>query len=255
MKKILIVEEKTRSDSGIELLLSEAGFKTYVSAGNEDGIEIAINYQPDLIICNIEKIEDGLNVLKELSANASTAVIPKIFLSKLPDICIMRRAMEMGTDDFISYPLEEYSLVAAIQKIFYKRELIKEDLVIKLSTSFGDETNPKIKNDHILIKIGNKLKFVKFAKIVVICAQKEYSQVVTTDNCKIIVRKSLRNWLDILPSQSFLQIHRATIVNMEFVEKIVKTNTRSYEVYLKHIVEPFPLSQRFANIMRKTFPS
>lgn len=255
MKKVLIVEEKSGPENGIATELIDAGFKTYISAGDEDGVEIAVNYQPDLIICNTKKKEDGFNVLQQLRANESTDTLPIIFLTKEFDNAVFRKAMELGADDYLAYPIETKILVSSINALFSKREKLKEKLILQLSASFGDEEQPHKKNDHILVKIGNKLKFVRFNCIVVITALKEYSQVITNDNCRIVVRKSLRNWEDLLPGQSFLRIHRATIVNMDYVEKIEKTSQRSYEVHLKNIDEPFQLSQRFANIMRKTFPS
>ena len=57
-----------------------------------------------------------------------------------------------------------------------------------------------------------------------------------------------------LPAHRFLQIHRSTIINIEAIQKIEKVKDRTYVVYLDGIEEPFDLSQRFANVMRRTFP-
>ena len=114
-------------------------------------------------------------------------------------------------------------------------------------------SNHSKKIDHILIKIGANLKLIEFSRIVCISALKEYSKVTTDDGCKIVVRKSIRNWVETLPAKDFLRIHRATIVNMLFLDKIEKAGFRSYNVYLKNISTPFPISQRYGNIMKKTF--
>lgn len=255
LKKILIIENAAACESGTESVLTEAGYKTYTSAGDKDGIEIACHYHPDLIICNAKTHEDGFKTLEFLCSDSSTETIPIIFIADTYDKTKMRKAMELGADDYLTKPLDINSLKRAIQTVFKKREALKQKMILNLSASFGDEENEPVKNDHILIKIGTKLKFIKYTNIVCINALKEYSQVITSDNCKITVRKSLRNWMELLPPKAFLRIHRATIVNMEYVEKIVKTNSRSYEVYLQIIKDPFQLSQRFANIMRKSFPS
>jgi two-component system LytT family response regulator len=134
--------------------------------------------------------------------------------------------------------------------------------VHKLKASFTSQTNyfeeeanqPQI-DDHILIKIGNKLKLIKFSEIVCITALKEYSKLTTKDNCKIVVRKSLKNWMSLLPAKCFLQIHRATIINIDYIEKIVKTNERTYTVNLINVQESFDISHRYANIIRHKFPT
>ncbi len=256
MKKILVIEEKLKTEhSETAEVLSGAGYKTYISAGDKDGIEIAINYQPDLIICNMICHNQSLKVLRQLCADNLTATIPIIFLSDESNIKAMRQAMELGADDFFSRPFEFGSLVKSVQRLFNKREQIKENIVLQLSSSFGDEVKMPRKNDHILVKIGTKLKFVKFANILYIKSLKEYSKVVTTEKCAVVVRKSLCDWVSLLPAQSFLRIHRSTIVNIDYIDRIVKTSLRSHEVYIEGVEEPFQISHRFANAMRKSFPS
>ena len=256
MKKILVIEEKLRTENSETAdALTDAGYNTYISAGDKDGIEIAVNYQPDLIICNLVCHDHGLKVLKQLFDNNLTAAIPLIFLSDECEIKSMRQAMELGADDFFSRPLDYKSLVNSVQRLFDKRELLRESILSQLSTSFGDEMKTPRTNNHILVKIGTKLKFVKFTNILYIASLKEYSKVVTIERCAIVVRKSLSDWISLLPAQSFLRIHRSTIVNIEYIDRIVKTSLRSHEVYLEGVEEPFQISQRFANAMRKSFPS
>jgi DNA-binding LytR/AlgR family response regulator len=84
---------------------------------------------------------------------------------------------------------------------------------------------------------------------------KEYSKIKTNDNLEILVRKSMRNWVKLLPSNSFLRIHRATIININFIDKISQTNSRIYTVSLKGIKDTFDFSYRYANIMRRSFPT
>ena len=65
----------------------------------------------------------------------------------------------------------------------------------------------------------------------------------------------MRNWVKVLPAKSFLRIHRATIINLEYVDKISQANGRTYTVSLKGVKDTFDFSYRYANVMRQTFPS
>jgi len=65
----------------------------------------------------------------------------------------------------------------------------------------------------------------------------------------------MKCWEDMLPAKKFLRIHRATIINVEAIQKVVKIKERTYVVYLKSLKEPLEFSQRYYNVMRKTFPS
>ncbi len=165
-----------------------------------------------------------------------------------------RKVMDIGADDYLPVELLEKSLLSSVNRRLDKVSMIKASLNNQ-TNYFEEETGQPQSDDHILIKIGNKLKLVKFADIVCITALKEYSKLTTKDNCKIVVRKSLKNWISLLPAKCFLQIHRATIINIDCIEKIVKTNDRTYTVNLLNISESFDISHRYANIIRHKFPT
>jgi DNA-binding LytR/AlgR family response regulator len=55
----------------------------------------------------------------------------------------------------------------------------------------------------------------------------------------------MKEWDARLPSQQFLRIHRSTIINMEFIDKVEEWFNYSFRVYLKGLEEPFVLSRRY----------
>ena len=162
--------------------------------------------------------------------------------------------MDAGIDDFVPVNFLEVSLVNSINNRINKIEKMKESIQNNLN-SFEENSKLEKDDDHVLVKIGNKLKLVEYSEIVCITALKEYSKIITKDNYKIVVRKSLKRWVKTLPAKSFLRIHRATIININYIEEIVKTNERTYTVHLKNIKESFDFSHRYANLMRRTFPA
>ena len=54
-------------------------------------------------------------------------------------------------------------------------------------------------------------------------------------------------------SKNFLQIHRATIINTAFIDRIEIQAEKNYLVYLKTHEEPFTISQRYAKKLTKKF--
>ena len=136
--------------------------------------------------------------------------------------------------------------------------LKKHEAVKNKYTKFGvdrfeeDEKDAE-HDDHILVKIGNRLNFIKFSEIICVTALKEYSKINLENGKKIVVRKPLKKWTQVLPDDIFIQIHRATIINMDFIEEATKVNERSYQVKMKFMDGNFILSKRFANKVRKKF--
>lgn len=253
MKKILIIHSNREDEFEFQNVLDTAGYSTYITAGESDGLKIADRYLPDLMICDLDDYEKELVVIKKLNESLFTECIPLLVITSTSQNGHVRAAMELGADDVLIKPVNHESLLRSIKKRLRKIEVIKENLTDKIiSTDNAFSENHK-KVDHILIKIGSKLKIIEYSKIVCITALKEYSKVTTDDGCKIVVRKSIKNWVETLPAKDFLRIHRATIVNMLFLERIEKVGFRNYYLYLKNISTPLPISQRYGNIMRKTF--
>lgn len=253
MKKILIIHSNQEQDFEFQSVLESAGYNTYVTAGETDGLKIADRYLPDVMICDLDDYEKELIVIKNLNSSPSTEAIPLLVITSTSQNGHIRAAMELGADDVLIKPVNRESLLRSIKKRLRKIEAIKQNLTDKIISTESAFSEHLKKTDHILIKIGTKLKLIEFSKIVCITALKEYSKVITEDNCKIIVRKSIRNWVETLPAKDFLRIHRATIVNMLFLDRIEKVGFRNYNLYLKNISTPFPISQRYGNIMKKTF--
>ena len=253
MKKILIIYSNVNEEFEFQNALESAGYSTYITAGESDGLKIADRYLPDVMICDLDNYEKELLVIKKLNENSSTECIPLLVITSTSQNGHVRAAMELGADDVLIRPLNPNSLLRSIKKRLRKIEVIKENLTDKIvSTENAFSENHK-KVDHILVKIGAKLKIIEYSRIVCITALKEYSKVTTDDGCKIVVRKSIKNWVETLPAKDFLRIHRATIVNMLFLDRIEKAGFRNYNLYLKNITTPLPISQRYSNIMKKTF--
>ncbi|MDZ7623849.1 MAG: response regulator [Ignavibacteriaceae bacterium] len=212
MKKVLVVIDKNDQDFEFQSVLESSGFSTYVTTGESDGINIADRYLPDIVVCNLSNHEKELSFIKKINANPSTECIPLIVITSANGNSFFRAAMELGADDLLLKPINEDSLLRSINRRLRKIDVIKANLSDKIISAENLSSNGSKKVDHILVKIGTKLKLIEFSKIECITALKEYSKLTINDGSKFVVRKSIRNWVETLPAKDFLRIHRGTIV-------------------------------------------
>lgn len=253
MLKVLIIENKDINLKIIDDILDPDRYEINYSHDKNDGVEIAIRYLPDVIIFLYSGSDDKV-FLNRLIGNERTCGLVLITVSNNPSFEEQRTLMEMGAEDYIPVSFIEKSLLNSIQSRLKRASILKEKLNDEIN-SF-EAVKPQVKrDDHIIIKIGRKIKLIKFSEIVCISALKEYSCIRTSSNLEIIARKSMRNWSKVLPENNFLRIHRATIINLNFIDKIVHASPRIYTVSLKGVKETFNFSYRYANIMRRTFPT
>lgn len=253
MIKVLLIEDKDDDLNIIEEILDPGRFSLHFSHDKRDGIEIAVRYLPNLILFHFSG-NDDVAFLNLILQNEITSCIPVIVIPATPTFKEQRMLMELGVEDYLPKHFIAGSLLKTIYSRFEKLRKIKQKVNDQINSFENIGRNSK-NNDHLLVKIGKKLKLIKFSDIVCITALKEYSKIKTRDNLEVLVRKSMRNWVKMLPAKSFLRIHRATIINLEYVDKISQTNNRTYSVSLKGVKDTFDFSYRYANVMRRTFPT
>jgi len=88
-------------------------------------------------------------------------------------------------------------------------------------------------DDIIYIKDGKKDYFVRIRDIGAITSSSEYTEVLTTRFKPILARRSLKEWEEILPPAHFSKIHRQTIVNLDYLEKLEPLSNNRLAVHLR----------------------
>jgi len=116
MKSILVIEDNPELRESCSEILELSGYKVITAKDGHEGVNCAIQSIPDLILCDIMMpIMDGYSVFSILANNLATAKIPFIFLSAKGEYGDVRRAMEMGADDYLIKPFNPDELIKAIQ--------------------------------------------------------------------------------------------------------------------------------------------
>ncbi|MFM6158592.1 MAG: response regulator transcription factor, partial [Sphaerospermopsis kisseleviana] len=86
MKNILIIEDEVEIRNNIQEILELSEFDTLIAENGLQGVQLAKDKHPDLIICDLMMPElDGYSVLTQLRQDFSTATIPLIFLTARAD--------------------------------------------------------------------------------------------------------------------------------------------------------------------------
>ena len=128
MKKVLIIEDNEIVRDNTADLLELENYQVQTAENGKIGVEKAKQYKPDIIICDIMMPElDGYGVLQALSKNRSTRSIPFIFLTSKAEKIDMRKGMNLGADDYLTKPFEEYELLEAIQTRLKKNDFLRKE--------------------------------------------------------------------------------------------------------------------------------
>ncbi len=255
-KKILIIEDEYPVRISIREILEGANYEVFAASDGLDGIQLAKEIKPNLIICDIMMPGlTGFEVIEKLKKEEIFNSIPFIFLSAKAELSDLRNGMELGADDYITKPFRAQNLLKTVETRLQKFEAIQQRKVEPADEEPEGKQSTLTENDRLFINVKNKPQIVKVCDIICIKAQGEYSTVCLISGTKLLTRKLIKQWEKQLPENVFLRIHRSTIINLNQIEKIEKWYNRSYVVHLKNIDENFVISQRYASKIKTNFIS
>lgn len=116
MEKILVIEDEESVRTSIRDLLKEKGYTVYLAGGGLEGVDVATQILPDLIVCDVMMGDiDGFMVLEKLQENIKTNNIPFLFLTAKADIADVRKGMSLGADDYLLKPFKAKDLLKSIE--------------------------------------------------------------------------------------------------------------------------------------------
>jgi DNA-binding NtrC family response regulator len=128
MSRILVIEDDATVRSNVLDLLEAEGYVGIAAENGKQGLELAVQQLPDLVICDVNMPGlDGFEVFELLSARPATAVIPFIFLSARAERADVRRGMALGADDYLTKPFTRVELLDSI-RVRLKRRRNAESL-------------------------------------------------------------------------------------------------------------------------------
>lgn len=152
MKKILIIEDNKDVRENTADILELANYKTATAADGKVGVEKAIQFHPDIIICDIMMPElDGYGVLEILGKNRETASTPFIFLTAKSEKADMRKGMNLGADDYLTKPFEEHELLDAIECRLKKNDFLRKEFSKSIEgiNQFFEDASEFLNLEHI----------------------------------------------------------------------------------------------------------
>ncbi|HWK59297.1 MAG TPA: response regulator [Parapedobacter sp.] len=137
---VLIIEDNDDIRESTREILELTGYQVYEAPEGKTGVELALKHLPDVILCDIMMPElDGFGVLFMLSKNQQTATIPFIFLTAKAERADMRKAMELGADDYLTKPFDDIELLNAIETRLKKRKQLGPELEPNKDLRLSDE--------------------------------------------------------------------------------------------------------------------
>ena len=118
MSTILYVEDNDDNMFIVHRRLTQAGFDVAVARNGEEGVAMATNLRPDLVVMDLDlPVVDGWEATRRLKARPETRAIPIIALTSHADPEHRAGALAAGCDEFQEKPVDFRGLIAKIHAL------------------------------------------------------------------------------------------------------------------------------------------
>lgn len=131
MHALIIEDDRTIADF-VARGLREAGFAVDVAADGEEGLELALDQNPDVAIVDLMlPRRDGLSVIDELRRRGRTT--PVLILSARRSVDDRVRGLQAGGDDYLTKPFAFAELLARVQALVRRASRAPEPTTLSVA--------------------------------------------------------------------------------------------------------------------------
>lgn len=251
--KVYIVEDEFITQAVLRNNVEEIG---YTVVGTSDTAEQAwedlqkMDVDLAMLDINLAGEKDGIWLANKIRANLG---IPFIFLTAYGDKATINTAVKTQPNGYLLKPFNEVDIYTAIEVAlnnFNHNKVEQQSPVDPAPTekpkpvSTSGEVMPA--NDQtIYLKVDKVFYKIKLSDILYVKSDSNYVEVFL-ENKKHLVRSTLKNFSELLPSEMFIQVHRSYIANIQLIQSIgdgqIELTNGTY----------IPLSQNYKDLVIQT---
>ncbi|MBU6485622.1 MAG: response regulator transcription factor [Betaproteobacteria bacterium] len=218
-----------------------------VSAEAEDGIEASralVTHAPDVLFLDIQMPGlSGLEVAKQASGKCHVA-----FVTAFDKYAIA--AFEQGAVDYVMKPFSAARLATTVARLREKIATTPANLD-GLLRALADATGSRKEYLRwITASQGNDLRLITVEEVCYFQADNKYTLVVTPER-ESLIRRPIKELTDELDPQTFWQIHRGTVVNVNAIAGVTRDMGGRLRVKLKQRKETLAVSEPYSHLFRQ----
>ena len=125
--RILIADDNEPNRELLEVYLADVDCEIATAIDGSDTLEKVVSFRPDIILLDIMMPKlSGFEVCQQLKADSTTRQIMVLMVTALGELGDIERAVEAGTDDFLSKPVNKIELVKRVENMLKLRHVSDE---------------------------------------------------------------------------------------------------------------------------------
>lgn len=145
---VLVIDDEKDLIELVRYNLEREGFDVLAAEDGSAGLELAQQHQPEIVVLDLMMPGiDGLEVCRQLRADARTRRLPIIMLTARAAEADRIVGLEIGADDYVTKPFSPRELVARIKAVLRRSDAQQQSTVLRCGKLTLDAENHDIRYD------------------------------------------------------------------------------------------------------------
>lgn len=258
--RALIAEDEPILAATLEQTLQRLWPELQICAVASNGIEAvekALALQPDILFLDIKMPgKTGLEAAQELAEDwPEAAPFPLVvFVTAYDEYAL--QAFEQAAADYVLKPVSDDRLAKTVERLKARMAQHQErggelERIVNQLRALAPSAIPAGERlTMIRAAVGNQIRLIPVDDVIYFEATDKYVNVVTADS-ESLIRTSLKELLPQLDGNRFWQIHRGTIVNVNWIDAAVRDEAGKMSVKLRGRKEKLAVSRVFAHLFKQ----
>ena len=150
--RILVIEDESKVASLVRRALEEEGHSVQVALNGEEGLDLALTTQPDLIILDwLLPGQDGLTICQAIRASGSHT--PILMLTARDAVEHRVAGLDSGADDYLTKPFALGELLARVRALF-RRGVLPQAPVLTIGDLVLDPATRSVRRGELEIDLS-----------------------------------------------------------------------------------------------------
>ncbi len=230
-----------------------------------EAVEMFELHRPDIAFLDVHM--PGVNGMEAARQIARQAQV--VFVTAFEEYAL--QAFERGAIDYLVKPVDEARLADTIGRLkerlggrpglgaahpaaleavideLSRRMARAPALSVPAGGALAADTGPL---QWIRASVGSTLKLIPVDEILFLRSDEKYTLVVTAEG-EALIRTPIRELIERLDPQRFVQVHRSVVVNLHAISHVTRGPNETADLHLKARPEVLPVSRSYLHLFRQ----
>lgn len=218
MKKAIIIDDENRTRDLIAKMINSFGLDIEaIPAGDnvQSGIKAIEEHQPDIVFLDIQMPDGtGFDLLKAIPDKNFEV----IFITAHEEFAI--KAIKFSALDYILKPVDPEELRAAVENALNTMGNKRDESQFEaLQNNISAQQKRRL-----VLKTQESVHVVDLDQIIRCESDRNYTSFYLTENRKILVSKTLKEFETLLIGYNFIRVQQSHLINLDYVDRYNKGN-------------------------------